>query len=1774
MLIFFKKTVNYTWIPHHQVWKQKGEEYRLFGGGGWVWTSGLQLRKRKRPGDEKDNFVNKKRKLLDTTNKIVALKEAKRKEVLKQEAEKAARLAAQRAPLQSTPVSQGVQTATKTTAASAPVQTSATTALSTTQSAPASQAVKTTTSTAASAPVQTSPATSSSAIQSATSQMVQATATASAATAPVQTAGAVQTTSASASAILTQPISSQMVQTTATGSAVTGPSLTAVTDQTTAASTSTTLTPAACSQMAQGTATITAVTGLAQTSVPVQTTAISTSATLTPAASSQLVQSLAITTATDFQAQISSTSRTLAQSSVQNVAFTPNAANTFTSVTPCTVTTATSTDISTSTSSTLPNVVSQNASPLLTSLPSSVIPSVSPSETTGHPVSAVCASPIPSTSTLLSGPVVQTSSGTALSTSLLTASNTSETFSLVEEDNSTSSSLLLNTDNSANKCPTPLSSAATIDIVSTTSPSARSSVSTASISKCPFSLPASSAAVENDNSTSSSLLLASVYSATLTSSSATIDIVSTTSSSAVSSVSTASMSESLDSLPDSSANMFPPNSAGISSITAKIENPDDLLEVESKPDTLGSVARDNIGDDTKALGSLDLFQADVSLSLAIPLSTTKVSSDVEKTQVSSLLSCQEHEDQVFNCSASPSSLTGAKIKSHSEVCSSSFPEQNFSESTVAQDYSLSDPCLPQNSSPCIPLSAEGSQVSDHNSNSDQKNDVLLGSSLCSNQVSFHKDVLSDDMKEENSSSASASQPRTEELMTDLSKDISETITRKNKRELLPGSDYVEQGPVQDKSSPLENHSVTSAEENIPEQHERLSTLSHVSMTNHDQEYLDDTKENAAESKGTSSDVDVFESPVVQSKESFLCRDEKKEDTAKEFQSSENNSLVYTQDTEDKVTDGNCLSDDVSPDNGEGHPSLLSREVSSVGPTEESEKESKFEDNKSVDNSGIKVDISDGGVLPSDSLVNECLTLNNDTQEDKADVAGVEVSVGTRDEGSHDFGEKPLLNDISLGSGGSANSDLKMEDASIATNDNLKINSSECKKRKSIDQSQCCTLDISRSEDVFDQVETAALSDIKATVATSSEVEKPESCTAMSVSVVAEPSDFESSAPLKADRHGDFGSVISDDSHDSETNSEDITMCDGRKAVAVNETSDGGESSELASSEVKVCPSVDSAQVAESSDSDERPSSAKPASSAPEMSSNPAEEPMDIDVITVSPDQSPAGVTSPLKCTNLQTEQPMDVDVTIASSTQSSNAATTPLTSDVLNTETCSQTALSTENTTISVASTSVTGPVLEETETETSNENLPDIAMPQPCLAQALGAVSTASAGGITTTNTANVTTTPVSTTLTSAATSSLSTASPSQSATQPSAPATSAVTMASQSSSFTASSAAAITLPATGTVKTAVPIGTQPVVSVVPSSAALASPGVATAGSQGMAIGGSPVLPLAQTIPAKGGGSPAVLTAAVTRGIAPQKIGIVTRPQGQTTQYVPIGPKPILPSPRTPALNTGLQGSTVRIGTQPAASGPSSVAPVNSIAALVASIPTSGTTIGPSQLIRLVTPDGRTLTLQGSQLAALAQQAASPLGLSAPKTITLQVSAAASQQKPGTSVQKTVGIKTPGAAISVQRPPQQVAQVKPQLVIKPKVETKPLKEEKFPSLEPIVKDPRVLLNRRLAKWPLRHSVKSVFRLPRHERRKLGRKAGMKEVSGYTYASRAVGVNWPAGIPRPSFKVAWRFRTQSLKTLAGAGLQLRILQSCLKWEEMNVRPPRGNSNTVYTSSGE
>ena len=302
------------------------------------------------------------------------------------------------------------------------------------------------------------------------------------------------------------------------------------------------------------------------------------------------------------------------------------------------------------------------------------------------------------------------------------------------------------------------------------------------------------------------------------------------------------------------------------------------------------------------------------------------------------------------------------------------------------------------------------------------------------------------------------------------------------------------------------------------------------------------------------------------------------------------------------------------------------------------------------------------------------------------------------------------------------------------------------------------------------------------------------------------------------------------------------------------------------------------------------------------------------------------------------------------------------------------------------------------------------------------------------------------------------------------------------------------------------------------------------------------------------------------------------TRPQPiaakPTTQLRAIAPQPPLLQPGQSTLiqtsphaaqlnvlsgNALPGGSVLKINTP---IGSSAGTPVNNIAALVASLPGNTSSPGQTQLIRFVTPTGQTFTIQGTIQPGPPGQSGTTT-ISVPKSLLSKQPAA---MKPVTMAAKTVATTVARNTVTVPRPQQPIV---------PKV-SKPLpeKKENFPMLEPLVKDPRKLLDRVIAKWRNnRCSVKSVFELQRIERKVLGRRAGMKEVHGFMYSTRGSGVNWPASFPRPCFKLAWKYRSRSLRTLAGAGLQARILHACLKWEDINIRPPRSSSSTICTSTG-
>ncbi|XP_053392915.1 nucleosome-remodeling factor subunit BPTF-like [Mercenaria mercenaria] len=95
---------------------------------------------------------------------------------------------------------------------------------------------------------------------------------------------------------------------------------------------------------------------------------------------------------------------------------------------------------------------------------------------------------------------------------------------------------------------------------------------------------------------------------------------------------------------------------------------------------------------------------------------------------------------------------------------------------------------------------------------------------------------------------------------------------------------------------------------------------------------------------------------------------------------------------------------------------------------------------------------------------------------------------------------------------------------------------------------------------------------------------------------------------------------------------------------------------------------------------------------------------------------------------------------------------------------------------------------------------------------------------------------------------------------------------------------------------------------------------------------------------------------------------------------------------------------------------------------------------------------------------------------------------------------------------------------------------------------------------------------KSLFVLERWEGRKLARKAGKIEVTGFKYECKMSNVNWPYPCPRPLFKTAFNFRLQTIKSLAAAALQLRIFWACIRWDDMATKPPAGGTNTISTET--
>ncbi|XP_074016190.1 nucleosome-remodeling factor subunit BPTF [Numenius arquata] len=106
-------------------------------------------------------------------------------------------------------------------------------------------------------------------------------------------------------------------------------------------------------------------------------------------------------------------------------------------------------------------------------------------------------------------------------------------------------------------------------------------------------------------------------------------------------------------------------------------------------------------------------------------------------------------------------------------------------------------------------------------------------------------------------------------------------------------------------------------------------------------------------------------------------------------------------------------------------------------------------------------------------------------------------------------------------------------------------------------------------------------------------------------------------------------------------------------------------------------------------------------------------------------------------------------------------------------------------------------------------------------------------------------------------------------------------------------------------------------------------------------------------------------------------------------------------------------------------------------------------------------------------------------------------------------------------------------------------------------------------------KFVTKSSKKSIFVLPNDDLKKLARKGGIREVPYFNYNAKPALDIWPYPSPRPTFGITWRYRLQTVRSLAGVSLMLRLLWACLKWDDMAAKaPPGGGTTRTETSETE
>lgn len=125
---------------------------------------------------------------------------------------------------------------------------------------------------------------------------------------------------------------------------------------------------------------------------------------------------------------------------------------------------------------------------------------------------------------------------------------------------------------------------------------------------------------------------------------------------------------------------------------------------------------------------------------------------------------------------------------------------------------------------------------------------------------------------------------------------------------------------------------------------------------------------------------------------------------------------------------------------------------------------------------------------------------------------------------------------------------------------------------------------------------------------------------------------------------------------------------------------------------------------------------------------------------------------------------------------------------------------------------------------------------------------------------------------------------------------------------------------------------------------------------------------------------------------------------------------------------------------------------------------------------------------------------------------------------------------------------------------------------------------PKTVIEKKKKKQMIRYPISSTFQtkkgiktllvLPKPDAKKLARNAGRIQINGFHPLAKPNNSVWPYPCARPLFKTCWIYRTVNIRSLAAVALQLRILWACLRWDDMQAKPPSTDGKHQITTETE